>query len=70
MTNDILFDKLYENIGDIECVSKILGVISEDISMRTINRGYMDNSFNLIVKSNKDYLNYIHEALINIRDKI
>ena len=70
MTHDILFDKIYDSIGDVNCVSEILGVIAEDISMRTINRGYMDNNFNLIVKSNKDYLNYIHEALISIRDNI
>lgn len=70
MTQDILFDKIYESICDTDCTFEILGVIAEDISMRTINRGYMDNSFNLIVKSNKDYLNYIHEALISIRDNI
>ena len=70
MVHDILFDKVYLEIGDVDCVGEILGVIAEDISMRTINRGYIDSNFNLIVKDNKDYLNYIHEALIAIRDKL
>ena len=70
MTHDILFDKVYNNIGDVDCVSEILGVIAEDISMRTLNNGYIDNSFKLTVKDNKDYLNYIHTALIAIRDNI
>jgi len=70
MAQELLYDKLISNIYDSECVMEILGVIAEDISMRTINRGYMDKEFNLIVKSNQDYLNYIHKSLTDIRDNI
>ena len=70
MAHELLYDKLIAKIYDHECVDEILGVIAEDISMRTINRGYMDKNLKLIVKSNQDYLNYIHESLINIRDNI
>lgn len=70
MAQELLYDKLISKIYDSECVMEILGVIAEDISMRTINRGYMDKDFNLIVKSNQDYLNYIHKSLIDIRDNI
>ena len=70
MAHDLLYDKLISKIYDSECVMEILGVIAEDISMRTINRGYMDKDFNLIVKSNQDYLNYIHKSLTDIRDNI
>ena len=70
MAQELLYDKLVSKIYDSECVSEILGVIAEDISMRTINRGYMDKNFNLIVKSNQDYLNYIHKSLMDIRDNI
>lgn len=70
MCHDALYDKLKTTIIDPVCIGEILGVIAEDISMRTINRGYMDKDFNLIVKSNQDYLNYIHTSLMAIRDSI
>ena len=70
MTRELLFDKIYDSVMDGECASEILGVIAEDISMRTINKGYMDTNFNLIVKSNQEYLNYIHETLIEIKNRI
>ena len=70
MTQDVLFETIYNAVLDGECTTEILGVIAEDISMRTINKGYMDTNFNLIVKSNQEYLNYIHQTLIEIKERI
>ena len=70
MCQNILFDKIYHSVLDVECTNEILGVIAEDISMRTINRGYMDSNFNLIVKSNQEYLDYIHKTLMEIQQRI
>ena len=70
MCQNILFDKIYSSVLDVECTNEILGVIAEDISMRTINRGYMDSNFNLIVKSNQEYLDYIHHTLLEIKERI
>ena len=70
MCHDLLYDKLKYTLIDPVVIGEVLGVIAEDISMRTINRGYMDKDFNLIVKSNQDYLNYIHESLSEIRNNL
>lgn len=70
IVNELLFEPIYKKIMDADCVREILRVISEDISIKTNNKGYMDENFNLIVKSNSEYLDSIYEAIKTIRDKI
>ena len=70
LTTNILMNKLLEIVKDYNCVEYILGVIAEDISMRSLNRGYMDKDFKLVVKSNKEYLDYIHDSLIEIVNRL
>lgn len=65
-----LEDRVFERVMDMDCTRAILDGIIEDISMRTLNRGYLDNDFNLIVKSNHEYLEYIDECLKKIAESL
>lgn len=70
LTSNILTDKLLEIIKDYDSVSYIIEVIAEDISMRSLNRGYMDKDFKLVVKSNTEYLDYINDSLVKIMERL
>lgn len=70
LTSNILTDKLLEIIKDYDSVNYIIEVIAEDISMRSLNRGYMDKDFKLVVKSNTEYLDYINDSLVKIMERL
>ena len=70
LASNILTDKLLDIIKDYDCVNYIVEVIAEDISMRSLNRGYMNKDFKLVVKSNTDYLDYINDCLQKIVERL
>lgn len=70
LASNILTDKLLEIIKDYDCVNYIIEVIAEDISMRSLNRGYMNKDFKLVVKSNTEYLDYINNCLVKIAENL
>ena len=63
---NILQQPIFEIVKDYDYVKDIIDIIAEDLSKRSINRGYLDQNFNLIIKDNSEYLNYIHYKLTEI----
>lgn len=70
ITHELLREPLYKRIKDYSCVDIILDGICEDISMRTINRGYLDNNLCIEVKSHNDYFDDIYNLLKEIKKKL
>lgn len=70
ITHEILREPLYKRIKDYEFVDQILDGICEDISMRSINRGYLDKNFNIEVKQNIEYFDTIYKLLNDIKTRL
>lgn len=70
ITHELLREPLYKRIKDYSCVDMILDGICEDISMRTINRGYLDSELKLEVKSHTEYFDIIYDLLKDIKNKL
>lgn len=70
IVNEFLYQPIFNRLKDDDCTKEILRVISEDISIKTINRGYLNNDFKLEVKSNTEYLDEIYNSIIKIRDNL
>lgn len=65
-----LSPKIFNIVKDYDSVYKIVECIAEDIAKRTANNGYLDKNFNIIVKSNTNYIEEITRQIERIAENL